>query len=296
MEKEKILKQIESYLKKYLKNEKHILEAFNVIAFVKKQKNIDNITQYITATSLLILSYILAFFVSSVFNCILAVNMTTSPFSLFNFIILSINILLFSLIISPVNFGYILMVFNDFYESLQSDLSNLFFFLNNSSKKLSFLVSTFIINFITFFILLVMIFLLGILFSFVNIRFINILFYLITFTLFINLLGFNITMLFVFIKKVKSFINSLVEYERIQYQYTENSNKEEIIKKFDLKDINSVLLDTFFTTLNIFFKNYLKLTFTVLFSISGIILLGFGVIFTLAIGIPSVAILIRKYL
>ncbi len=119
MAREGILKQIETYLKKYLKNEKHILEAFNVIAFVKKQKNIDNITQYITATSLLILSYILAFFISSIFNCILAINMTTSPFSIFNFIILTINIFIYSLIISPINFGYILMIFNDFYKNLQ---------------------------------------------------------------------------------------------------------------------------------------------------------------------------------
>jgi hypothetical protein len=69
MEKEKILKQIETYLKKYLKNEKHILEAFNIIAFSQKRKNIDTLTQYITATSLLLLSYLLAFFFSSIFNC-----------------------------------------------------------------------------------------------------------------------------------------------------------------------------------------------------------------------------------
>ncbi|MCX7870981.1 MAG: hypothetical protein N2485_05355 [bacterium] len=296
MAREGILKQIETYLKKYLKNEKHILEAFNVIAFVKKQKNIDNITQYITATSLLILSYILAFFISSIFNCILAINMTTSPFSIFNFIILTINIFIYSLIISPINFGYILMIFNDFYKNLQSDLGNLFFFLSNSSKKISFFISTFIINFITFFTFLISIFILGILFSIVNIRFINIVFYLIIFVLFINLLAFNIVMLFVFIKKVEPFINSLIEYEKIQYQYIENINKEEIIKKFELKDINSVLQDSFLTALNIFFKNYFKLIFTVLFAISGIILLGFGVIFTLAMGIPAIAVLIRKYL
>ncbi|MGB9638296.1 MAG: hypothetical protein ACPL1F_03245, partial [bacterium] len=71
-------------------------------------------------------------------------------------------------------------------------------------------------------------------------------------------------------------------------------NKEQIIKELDIKDIFKILQDTLITTLEIFFKNYFKLIFTTLFSISGIILLGFGIVFTLSIGIPAIGIIIRK--
>ncbi|MGC8734922.1 MAG: hypothetical protein ACP5RD_07825 [bacterium] len=294
MDKEQILKKIETYLKKYLKNEKHILESFNIIAFAKKTKNLDNITQYLTATSLVLLSYLLAFFISSIFNCILAINMTTNPFSLFNFLILTINIIIFSLIISPINFSYILMIFNDFYKNLESDLSNLFFFLNNTFKKTSLLIASFILNFITLLILQTLIFTIGIIFSKINLKFISLLFYLIIFFVFINIIALKITIFFIFIKKVEKFINSLLEYEKIQYEYIENINKEQIIKELDIKDIFKILQDTLITTLEIFFKNYFKLIFTTLFSISGIILLGFGIVFTLSIGIPAIGIIIRK--
>jgi hypothetical protein len=201
MDKEQILKKIETYLKEYLKKEKHILESFNIIAFAKKTKNLDNITQYLTATSLVLLSYLLAFFISSIFNCILAINMTTNPFSPFNFLILTINIIIFSLIISPINFSYILMIFNDFYKNLESDLSNLFFFLNNTFKKTSLLITSFILNFITLLILQTLIFTIGIIFSKINLKFINILFYLIIFFVFINIIALKITIFFYFYKK-----------------------------------------------------------------------------------------------
>jgi len=296
MEKEKILKQIETYLKKYLKNEKHILEAFNIIAFSQKRKNIDTLIQYITATSLLLLSYLLAFFFSSIFNCLLAVNLASNPFSILNLIILSINVIIFSLITSPINFSYLLMIFNDFYKDLQSDLSNFFFFLVNTSKKIAFFISVFILNSITLLIFLILSFSLSFILSKINLKIAIILFYLVIFYLLINLIGFNITSLFVFIKKTSPFINSLLEYEKIQYQYTENPNKEEVIKEFEIKDITYTLKDTILTSLEIFFKNYFKLIFTTLFSISGILLLGFGIVFTFSIGIPAIAVLIRKNL
>ena len=219
MEKEVILKNIESNLKKYLRNEKHILEAFNVIAFTKKKKNIDNLVQYITATSILLLIYILGFTVSSIFNCILAVNTSVNPYSIFNLIVLSLNVLFFSVITGPINFSYILMIYNDFFKTLQSDLSNLFFFLNNPSKKISFLLSSIFFSFLTHFILLISIFTLGVIFSFIKIKFIIPVMYLIVFFLFINLIAFNITAFFVFIKKVETFINSILEYENLQYNY-----------------------------------------------------------------------------
>lgn len=294
MEKEKILKQIEIYLKKYLKNEKHILEAFNIIAFSQKRKNIDTLTQYITATSLLLLSYLLAFFFSSIFNCLLAVNLASNPFSILNLIILSINVIIFSLITSPINFSYLLMIFNDFYKDLQSDLSNLFFFLVNTSKKIAFFISVFILNSITLLTFLILSFSLSFIISKINLKIAIIFFYLVIFYLLINLIGFNITSLFVFIKKTSPFINSLLEYEKIQYQYTENPNKEEIIKEFEIKDITYTLQDTILTSLEIFFKNYFKLILTTLFSISGILLLGFGIVVTFSIGIPAIAVLIRK--
>lgn len=296
MEKEKILKQIEIYLKKYLKNEKHILEAFNIIAFSQKRKNIDTLTQYITATSLLLLSYLLAFFFSSIFNCLLAVNLASNPFSILNLIILSINVIIFSLITSPINFSYLLMIFNDFYKDLQSDLSNLFFFLVNTSKKIAFFISVFILNSITLLTFLILSFSLSFIISKINLKIAIIFFYLVIFYLLINLIGFNITSLFVFIKKTSPFINSLLEYEKIQYQYTENPNKEEIIKEFEIKDITYTLQDTILTSFEIFFKNYFKLILTTLFSISGILLLGFGIVVTFSIGIPAIAVLIRKNL
>jgi hypothetical protein len=296
MEKEKILKQIETYLKKYLKNEKHILEAFNVIAFSQKRKNIDTLIQYITATSLLLLSYLLAFFFSSIFNCLLAVNLAANPLSILNLIFLSINVIIFSLITSPINFSYLLMIFNDFYKDLQSDLSNLFFFLVNTSKKIAFFISVFILNSITLLTFLILSFSLSFILSKINLKIAIIFFYLVIFYLLINLIGFNITSLFVFIKKTSPFIYSLLEYEKIQYQYTENPNKEEIIKEFEIKDITYTLQDTILTSLEIFFKNYFKLILTTLFSISGILLLGFGIVVTFSIGIPAIAVLIRKNL
>jgi len=296
MEKEKILKQIETYLKKYLKNEKHILEAFNIIAFSQKQKNIDTLTQYITATSLLLLSYLLAFLFASIFNCLLAVNLTSNPFSILNLIILAINVTIFSLITSPINFSYLLMIFNDFYKDLQSDLSNLFFFLVNTLKKIPFFISVFILNSVTLLTFLILSFSLGFILSKISLKIAIILFFLIIFYLLINLIGFNITALLVFIKKTSSFINSLLEYEKIQYQYTETPNKEQIIKEFEIKDIYTILQDTLLTTLEIFFKNYFKLILTTLFSISGILLLGFGIVFTFSIGTPAIAVLIRKNL
>lgn len=294
MNKEEILKKIETYLKKYLKNKKHILEAFNIIAFTKKTKTLDKITQYLTATSIVLLSYLLAFFISSIFNCILAVNMTTNPFSIFNFIPLTINITIFSLITSPINLSYILMIFNDFYTNLESDLSNLFFFLNNTLKKISLLIASFIFNFITLLLLQITIFIIGTTLSKINLIFTNILFFLLSFFILINLITLNITMFFIFIKKTEKFINSLLEYEKIQYQYIEKVNKEQIIKELEIKDTIPILQDTFITSLKIFFKNYPELIFTTLFSISGIILLGFGILFTLSIGIPAIGIIIRK--
>lgn len=148
---------------KFLPN---ISEAWGILSF--KVGGGYKIIQYLTATALLMIVFLISFLVFGFLNCFGAVSGLTriGPITIFFFLI---SIFVVSLIISPFLHGYSIMVYKDIFQNLKSDLSDFFLFIHsfNDNKKV-YLMEGFIVSFIVVFLFVVLIFVCLSLFVFIS--------------------------------------------------------------------------------------------------------------------------------
>ncbi|MFN4219956.1 MAG: hypothetical protein ACK4GJ_03420 [bacterium] len=286
---EKIVKKVDSFVKRerWLR---FIREALAI--FIYKQDNIYKFMYYISATAILIMVSVIAFFVFSVFNCLSAVN-SLNQVNLISVFFYVLSILATSFILSPFLNGLVLMIFKDAFENMKSNFSDFLFFIHSfDQSKKRFLFKGYLVTTIFMFIVsLVMLFYFGVyslvqsyivklgLFSVILLSFFKVLVILIIFALIFPLL-----MIFwiVFFNYEKEY---LIKGEQISEDFSLG-----YIKDF-LKKIFSV----FVYSLKLYFREFANLfRFGILIGIGFITVIGFLITFPL--GWLGIAVSVRKYL